>query len=184
MTSELRDDSRRFGIPYRLVELNSFSGGGKPGVSDTFPSALWALDLMFTLASQDGAGINLETGVNQLGFVSSYSPIFENERRPSYYAMLAFSLAGRGKRLETTLADSDVNLTAYSVKNDAGQLWLTLINKDLENAATVTVEGLEKFRADQAMHLVGQPLGLRRRRTPQGPTVTVAGGSAALIRFA
>ena len=50
MIGRMREASQRFGIPYRLVELNSFSGGGKPGVSDTFTSALWALDLMFTLA--------------------------------------------------------------------------------------------------------------------------------------
>jgi len=35
-------------------------GGGKPGVSDTFASALWRLDYMFLLASYDCEGLNLE----------------------------------------------------------------------------------------------------------------------------
>lgn len=60
---------------FRINEVNSFSGGGKLGVSDTFGSALWALDFMFRLASHGCNGINLETDVNQLGFISHYSPI-------------------------------------------------------------------------------------------------------------
>ncbi|MDQ2776062.1 MAG: glycosyl hydrolase family 79 C-terminal domain-containing protein [Acidobacteriota bacterium] len=158
MTDQLREDSHRFGIPYRLVELNSFSGGGKLGVSDTFTSALWALDLLFTLAFADGAGINLETGVNQLGFISPYSPIFDDEHgrftaRPSYYAMLAFALAGRGKRLETSLDASGVNMTAYSVVNDEGQTWLTLINKDVSSGAHVKIACPQGSRSAEVMRL-------------------------------
>lgn len=147
MIGKMRSYSQQFGLPYRLVELNSFSGGGKPGLSDTFTSALWALDLLFTLASAEGAGINLETGVNQLGFVSSYSPIFDEAggkltARPSYYAMLAFAQAGSGQRVETTLAASDLNMTAYGVRGNSGKLWVTLINKDQKSSARVRVTGL------------------------------------------
>ncbi len=56
--TQLRSIGGSSGIPYRMGELNSFAGGGKPGVSDTFASALWGLDLMFTLAAAGGAGIN------------------------------------------------------------------------------------------------------------------------------
>jgi len=31
-------------LEYRINEVNSFSGGGKEGISDTFGSALWCLD--------------------------------------------------------------------------------------------------------------------------------------------
>ena len=61
-------------VPYRICETNSFCGGGKPGVSDTFGASLWALDFLWKLASAGCAGVNMETGVNQLGFVSSYFP--------------------------------------------------------------------------------------------------------------
>ncbi|MBW8870325.1 MAG: hypothetical protein JF563_06060, partial [Acidobacteriales bacterium] len=37
-------------VPWRLCETQSFSGGGRAGVSDTFASALWALDYLFMLA--------------------------------------------------------------------------------------------------------------------------------------
>ena len=40
MLAELRAVSKSSGVPYRICETNSFSGGGKPGVSDRFASAL------------------------------------------------------------------------------------------------------------------------------------------------
>ena len=55
----------------------------------------------------------METGVNQLGFVSSYSPIADNSAKPEYYALLAFAHAGRGQRLVLDTEATDVNLTAY-----------------------------------------------------------------------
>ena len=55
------------------------TGGGRPGVSDTMAGALWVLDYMFTLAQYGCAGVNTETGVNQLDFISSYSPIGDDE---------------------------------------------------------------------------------------------------------
>ena len=67
--------SRSSRVPYRICETNSCFGGGKPGVSDTMAAALWGLDFMFTLAQFNAAGVNMETGVNHLGFLSYYTPI-------------------------------------------------------------------------------------------------------------
>jgi len=140
----LRQASRSSSVDYRIVETNSFYGGGKPGVSDRFASALWSLDYLFRLAAAESRGVNLETDINQLGWVSHYSPIFRDEAghliaRPSYYAMLAFSLAGRGKLISARTNQPDINLTAYATIDPQGALWLTIINKDLQRAATVEV---------------------------------------------
>ena len=62
----------------RLTEVNSFYGGGKEGVSDTFGSALWCLDYLLDAAAHGCQGVNLETDVNQHGWVSHYSPIFRD----------------------------------------------------------------------------------------------------------
>jgi len=99
--ARLRAASRQSGIPWRMCEMNSFSGGGRPGVSDTFLGALWTLNVMLLLAQSGCAGVNLETGVNQLGFVSSYSPIQDdgkgvNSAGVPYYGMLAFAAAFAG----------------------------------------------------------------------------------------
>jgi hypothetical protein len=136
LTASLSRDSLHAKVPYRLVELNSFSGGGKPGVSDSFASALWALDLMFILALAGGSGINWETGLNQLGFVSSYSPIFEDDEgnftaRPLYYGILAFSKAANGNLIDVANDAGSVNFSSYATYNGRDDLRVTLINKDL-----------------------------------------------------
>jgi hypothetical protein len=145
MIGQLQSDSQVSGVPYRLVEFNSFTGGGKPGVSDVFASALWGLDIMFVLASAGGAGINWETGLNHLGFVSSYSPIYEDiygnfSARPLYYALLAFGIAAGGQLVKVQYDSGDMDLTAYAFRASSGQPWLALINKDLSTGAEVQVK--------------------------------------------
>jgi hypothetical protein len=56
---------------------------------------------MLLLAQNSCSGVNMETGVNQLGFVSSYSPIQDNGNGVNsagapYYGMLAFAQAFSG----------------------------------------------------------------------------------------
>lgn len=126
--------SKTSGIPYRICEVNSFSGGGRPGVSDTMAGALWALDYMFTLASNGCSGVNMETGVNHRDFISSYSPIGDDEQghysaKPEYYGMLAFSLAGKGHLLETEIDSSAPEIKAYATRLDHGGLTVTSLNK-------------------------------------------------------
>jgi len=119
MLTDLQAISRASGLPYRICETNSCFGGGKPGVSDTFASALWGLDYMFTLAQANAEGLNMETGLNQLGFVSSYSPIVSTEdrgyvARPLYYGMLAFAQASRGRILPLDYKAGATNISLLS----------------------------------------------------------------------
>lgn len=176
MIDQMRSASESAGVPYRLVELNSCFGGGKPGVSDTFASALWGLDLMFTLASAGGSGLNIETGVNQLGFVSSYSPIFDDEKgnysaRPLYYAMLAFALSGRGRLVHVDYEAGGVNLKGYATVNRRGQLWLTLINKDLAADAVVRLRAPRAVSLGKVIRLVAPSAGSKSGVTLGGATV-------------
>jgi hypothetical protein len=55
----LRQISRDAGIPWRMCETNSFFGGGRPGLSDTFAGALWTLITSCCLWT---AGVNLRLG--------------------------------------------------------------------------------------------------------------------------
>ncbi len=131
---QLAAASQSSGLPYRICEVNSFSGGGRPGVSDTFAAALWVLDYLYTLAANGCAGVNMETGVNQHDFISSYSPIGEDEHghytaRPEFYGMLAFAQGGRGHLLTTTVDHPDPNLKLYATRSSLNLRTLTLINK-------------------------------------------------------
>ncbi|VEB40352.1 Uncharacterised protein [Chromobacterium violaceum] len=51
------------GIGFRIAECNSFYDGGAPGVSNSYASALWALDYLFTCAlNQCQGSICMEEG--------------------------------------------------------------------------------------------------------------------------
>lgn len=154
----LESAAKTSGVPYRICETNSFCGGGQPGVSDTFGAALWMLDYLFTLAWGDAAGVNIETGVNQLGFVSSYSPIAKNERgvyeaKPDYYGMLAFSQAARGQKLTTQYDAAGTNLAGYAVRQNNGDIALTIINKDASRTIRAEVTVDQRFRSARVLRL-------------------------------
>jgi hypothetical protein len=152
MLAELQTASKSCGVPYRICETNSFSGGGRPGVSDSFAAALWVLSFMYTLASGGCAGVNMETGVNQLGFISSYSPIGDDEHghytaTPEFHGMLAFAQAGRGRLVGSHLEAEGRNFEAFATQPGDEQLALTLINKEVSFDAVFDVElaaGLQK----------------------------------------
>jgi hypothetical protein len=150
--------SQEHGVAFRINEVNSFSGGGKAGVSDTFAEALWCLDYMFLLASYGCDGVNMETDLNQLGFISHYSPIVHDadghcSARPEYYGMLAFSMAGKGELLKLTLDKPEINLSAYATRDGEGALWITVVNKDFMRDATVQTALPEGYSSAAAFRL-------------------------------
>jgi len=130
-------------LPFRMSEGNSCYNGGKVGVSDTFASALWAANYMLRLASAGYAGVNFHGGGS-----GTYTPIAGSltkgfTARPIYYGlMLASHFAG------TTLiaGGQSAGATPPIVKIDAyagvgnNQTRIALINRDLSQPATVTVQ--------------------------------------------
>lgn len=114
--------------PFRVTECNNIYGGGKPGVSDVFASALWALDAMWVLADNGCQGINFHTGIGLY-----YSP-FMNENgalkaKPEYYAMLAFKYGSINGRIISTKVDEPEYCTAHACLTN-GAYSITLINKN------------------------------------------------------
>jgi hypothetical protein len=139
-------------LPWRMCETASYSGGGKEGASDTFAASLWALDYLFVLANYGCAGVNMETGVNHLGWVSHYTPIGDDlgghfSAAPEYYGLLAFARAGFGERLGVVLDTAGVNLTAYATERN-GETMVTVINRDMARGASIDVSGTRFARAD------------------------------------
>lgn len=146
-------------VPWRMCETASFSGGGREGVSDTFAASLWALDYLFVLASYGCAGVNMETGVNHLGWLSHYTPIAQDQAgrfsaAPEYYGLLAFAAAGQGDLMRVDCNPGALNLTAYATSR-GGEIMLTLINKDRTRDAAVEVAAARPLRQARAMRLAG-----------------------------
>ena len=173
----LRRVSVTSGVPYRICEVNSFSGGGRPGVSDAFGAALWVLDYMCLLASYGCAGVNVQTGVNQRGFISSYSPIGDDEQghyhaTPEFFGMLAFAAAGGGEMLRVTWDPGTANATAYAFRSSAGEMRAVLINKDGTQSLRVTLPRAAK----SVVRLTGPALAARDGILLGGRTVAPDGG--------
>lgn len=141
---------QKHSVGFRLNEVNSFYGGGKPNVSDSFASALWVLDFMFQVASYGGNGVNMQTGINHLAWVSHYSPIFNDQygklsARPEYYGMLAFSMAGKGRLLEVSTTPMSKDVSIYSSKINH-ELWIVIINKDSKVNSRLEIEPPTGYR--------------------------------------
>ncbi len=176
----LRRASETSGIPWRMCETNSFFGGGHPGISDTLAAALWTLDYMLLLAQYGCAGVNLETGVNQLGFVSSYSPIEDdgaghNTAGAPYYGMLAFAqaVAGCSTVLQSRLDAGDSTLTAYALGDGRHMRSIVLINRS-RRACAVSLHSIPLGRASM-LRLTGPSLESREGITLGGRAVDAAG---------
>ena len=151
-------------LPYRLCETASYSGGGKAGASDSFAASLWALDYLFVLASYGCSGVNMETGVNHLGWISHYTPISDDlaghyGAAPEYYGLLAFAQAAKGEQIAVTCDTGGINLTAYAMRQN-GRLCVTVINKDQSQNAEIAIKGVAATRAE-VMRLTGPSLTAR-----------------------
>eukprot|EP01037_Dinobryon_pediforme_P010619 gene10619-10689_t len=120
---QLSNTASKYKVPFRITEGNSVYGGGKPGVSDVFASALWALNFMWVVAESNGQGVNFHGGEPRF----AYTPItMENgvvSARPEYYAMLAFrDGAVGGKIIPATIYNPRAydNCSVYACANPNG----------------------------------------------------------------
>jgi hypothetical protein len=132
-------ECRAVGTPIRIDECSNITGGGKKGVSNTFASALWGLDFMYTVA---GLGV---TGVNFHDDSKDYdSPILVGDEsataEPLFYALLCFQQSCMSNLLPlTTTNPNGLNLSSYAVLKDDGSLLVTLINKNSDIGGNVTI---------------------------------------------
>ena len=158
LTAELagmKKTVQEYGLPFRLAETNSCYHGGKPGVSDTFASALWGGDLMYQLAAQGGTGINFHGG----GY-GVYTPIAGTLEdgflaRPIYYGMLLFAQAGAGQLIECELdaLQQPPMLAAYGLRSDAGQLKVAAFNKKPNRSVSLTIVPGRRVRGAKSLRL-------------------------------
>ena len=126
---------RRLGVPYRLTESNDYLTG-VPGASNSFASALWALDYMHWWAAHGAQGVNFHNNQwistdtlaprNNMWVAPAKclsGPCSNFYATPKGYGIKAFNIGGHGYPLDISMRGSAVpkngNLTAYAV--GAGQ---------------------------------------------------------------
>ncbi len=174
------------GLPlgYRTDECNSYYGGGAPNVSNTYGAALWALDFMFISAINGCQGVNFHGG----GDTAAYTPIADSgtnviEARPVFYGLKMFSLLPQGQVLPAVVSlASNINFTAYGVREDSGATCAVLNNKDTNNTVQVTINLGAIVTAAQMIELTGTNLAATNGYTIGGATINPDGSWAGGIQ--
>jgi hypothetical protein len=135
MLSSMAFISAARGLPLRVDETNNASCGGEPGVSNTFSSALWAVDYLTRVMQAGLAGINFHGNVvNPRGYtpLAAESPDALSAgaltAQPEWYALLlAHQLLG-DQPLRTGVRLGGRNATAMALLSARGQLHVVLVD--------------------------------------------------------
>jgi Glycosyl hydrolase family 79 C-terminal beta domain len=129
------------GRVFRVDEVNSVSCKGAPGISDTFASALWAVDALFHLfqVGVDGVNVHMLRGADYAPFsFRRTGSRWHATVRPLYYGLLLFARAvPAGSRLLATTQRRDEALRAWATEDRRGTLRVVLINTSAGRAQTV-----------------------------------------------
>jgi hypothetical protein len=131
------------GTAVRVDEFNSVSCRGLPGLSDSFASALWALDALFALARSGVDGVNIHTLPNvsyQLFTFTHSHRVWEASVKPIYYGLLLFTQAApAGSQLLRTIHRNDGALRTWATRDPQGNVRVVLINDSAARGLTVAV---------------------------------------------
>jgi hypothetical protein len=142
------------GVPYRIDEMNSCYNGRAKDSSDTYASALWALDCTHWWAAHHILGVNYHTGesVGRDGHfgAANYAAFVHQpdgngfELRPQAYAYLAFRQGAHGRPLGVQVQTAPAfDFSAYAYGDNDGSIYVTLINRsygDHAQPASVTLQ--------------------------------------------
>lgn len=131
-------------LPFRLTEVNSASCQGTAGVSDTFASALWALDTMFNLASVgvDGANFHMLPGSHYELFSPSQTSggAWQAFVHPEYYGLYMFAQAFPPDARLLRVSAPGGSLKVWASRGPDGAVRVTLINQDPTRDHTVQIQ--------------------------------------------
>jgi hypothetical protein len=121
--------AHRAGLSFRLTELNSVTCGGRPKVSDSFATALWAPDALFELmrVGVDGVNVHIRDDAINAPFTLTRKGL---DARPLIYGLALFARAlGPDARL--------VALHVYAARRLHVKLWGVRVGPHLLNVVAI-----------------------------------------------
>jgi hypothetical protein len=158
-----------------MTELNSVTCGGRPGVSDTFATALWAPDALFELmrAGVDGVNIHVRADAVNAAMVPDDGRL---RMHPLIYGLILFARAlGADPVLRAVSVHEApaLHLKAWAVQVHGGALHVLLINKGAK-PASVDVRAPAAAGVTVQRLLATSPYA-KTGETLSGQTLTAAG---------
>jgi hypothetical protein len=144
--------AQQAGIPFRIGELNSINCGGQVGVSNSFSSALWGMDIAFSYANVGVSGVNFFSpgDPNQPNAYTPFDFTFTQGSsgntysvrniNPLYYGLLLFAqvVQDRAQLLPVTLS-TQANIKAWGTIDGSQTIRLLLLNKDQNASGPITI---------------------------------------------
>jgi hypothetical protein len=134
--------ARAHHVPLRIDELNAVTCGGQRGVSDTFASALWAVDALFEMARVGVSGLNFHTvprTINELVSSDFAHGHWSSHVHPQYYGMMMFAQAAPAGARLLRIAGGRGALRAWATRAASGAVRVVVINDAVRGAREVTV---------------------------------------------
>lgn len=160
------------GVPFRVDELNSVSCGGARGLSDTFASALWAVNALFNMARVGVDGVNIHTF--QRAFYEPFALHQIDGRwsarvRPLYYGLLLFARAAPpGSRLLATTVPATDHLQVWATRDPGGRVRVVLVNTSAHRWLTTAVRAPTRAASATEQRLRAPSLHARTQITLDG----------------
>ncbi len=159
------------GDTFRVDEMNSVTCNGRVGVSNTFASALWVLDALFTLAGDGVDGVNIHTypdAANGLFDFTRAHGQWAGTVHPIYYGLVMFAQAApAGSRILRVVAPGAGAVRVHATLAPDHRTRVLLINNSLSHSTLALVHGaagagagvLERLLARSAYATGGVTLG-------------------------
>jgi len=120
------------GLSLRVDELNTVSCGADPAVSESFASALWALNTLFGLARVGVSGVNIHTfpGAGyELFKITHQDGRWRAAVSPEYYGMLMFAQATPpGAHLLSVGPTGIAGVNMWATRATSGTVRVVIVN--------------------------------------------------------
>lgn len=139
--------ARASAIGFRMDETNTVSCGGRPGISNTFASALWAVGYVGQVMAGGAAGVNLQGNpANCLGYSPLCAPTASTLARgalraqPEWYGLLLMrSLAGDRPLRTRLLSPQQANVSVTALRARGGGLRFLLADDEAAGASPTLI---------------------------------------------
>ena len=154
-------------IPFRLDETNTVSCGGKAGISDTFASALWAVDYLAHAMLAGVRGVNLQGNpANCRGYTPVCAASAPQQAQgalgaqPEWYALLLSRALVGDRPVRAIAGPSAANVDVVALLSSHGGLHVVIVDDEPPGAehAAVKLRVGARFGSASALSLTAPSL--------------------------
>lgn len=136
--------ARAGGVPFFIGEGNSVNGGGLPNISDTWAAALWATDVLFSVAAVGAQRWNFHGGPQgwyaPIRYATPAAQVAPPTVMPLWYGLAAFAAAtANASDVFSTVGVGGSSLVkAWGARDGVTAQWrCVVIHKDMDAAGAV-----------------------------------------------